>query len=265
MKDDAPAPWSESCSWPLAAIELVRAVRVAVQGCFRPEAAVAASAPIVTNASQPSGVALARNRADFTEQLPHELVSCGSERLDSVHAINGAAIMTYPKDLEGPQPFNVAALLGEILIGSSSVELAVQLYLDGIARAEGRAPAEATAEERLGQLLTFADGLVHKTLRDDFMRWMVRLHELAPTCRAVRYGHWLPDLRRGNVLMLAPPGTQDLGSRTWEVAQLGEAAQALILLYRELLRLCAVERGLTLTNAAKFLSTQPLQVMEEAA
>lgn len=173
--------------------------------------------------------------------------------------------MTYPRDLEGPQPCNVAAVLGEILIGSSSIELAVQLYLDGIARAEGRAPAEATAEERLDQLLAFADGLADKALRDDFMRWMVRLHELAPTCRAVRHGHWLPDLRRGTVLMLAPPGRQDLGPHKWEVAQLGEAAQALTLLHRELLRLCAVERGLTLTNAARFLSTQPLQAMEEAA
>ncbi|MBX3585565.1 MAG: hypothetical protein KF796_02890 [Ramlibacter sp.] len=173
--------------------------------------------------------------------------------------------MTYPKDLEGSQPCNVAALLGEILIGASSVELAVQLYLDGIARAEGRAPTQATAEERLAQLLALADGLTDKALRDDFMRWMVRLHELAPTCRAVRHGHWPPDLRWGNVLMLAPPGMQDMGSRKWEVAQLSEAAQALILLYRELLRLCAQERGLTLTNAAQFLSTQPLQVMEEAA
>jgi hypothetical protein len=114
-------------------------------------------------------------------------------------------------------------------------------------------------------LLAFADGLADKALRDDFLRWMVRLRELAPTCRAVRHGHWLPDLRRGNVLMLAPPGRQDLGSQKWEVAQLGEAAQALTLLHRELLRLCAVERGLTLTNAARFLSTQPLQAMEEAA
>lgn len=50
-----------------------------------------------------------------------------------------------------------------------------------------------------------------------------------------------------------------------EVARLAEAAQALTLLHRDLLRLCAVERGLTLTNAAGFLSTQPLHVMEEAA
>lgn len=173
--------------------------------------------------------------------------------------------MTYPRDLEGPQPCNVAAVLGEILIGSSSVELAVQLYLDGIARAEGRSPAEATAEERLGQLLTFADGLADKALRDDFLRWMVRLHELAPTCRAVRHGHWLPDLRQGNVLMLAPPGRQDLRPQKWEVAQLVEAAQALTFLHRDLLRLCAVERGLTPTNAASFLSTQPLHAVEEAA
>lgn len=173
--------------------------------------------------------------------------------------------MTYPRDLDGPQPRNVAALLGEILIGSSTIELAVQLYLEGIARAEGRAPAGATAQERLGQLLTFADGLADKPLRDDFMRWLVRLHELAPVCSAVRHGHWLPDLRWGNVLMLAPPERPELGSRKWEVEQLGEAAQALTLLHRELLRLCALERGLTLANAAQFLSTQPLQVMEEAA
>jgi hypothetical protein len=172
--------------------------------------------------------------------------------------------MSYPRDLEGPQPWNVAERLGAILIGSSSLEQAVQLYRDGIARAEGRALAQATAEESLGQLLTFADGLADKALRDDFMNWMVRFHQLAPICRAVRHARWLPDLRWGNVLMLAPPG-QDLGPRKWEVAQLGEAAVALILLYRELLRLCAAERGLTLTNAAAFLSTQPIRGVEEAA
>jgi len=58
-------------------------------------------------------------------------------------------------------------------------------------------------------------------------------------------------LRRGDVLMLAPPGSQDLGSRKWEVAQLGEAAQALVLLYRELLRLCAAERGLLVDQEPK--------------
>ena len=171
--------------------------------------------------------------------------------------------MSYPRDLEGPQPCNVAELLGEILIGSSSVERSVQLYLDGIARAEGRAPAKATAQERLGHLLTFADGLADKALRDDFLRWMVRLHELAPTCSAVRHGRWLPDLRWGNVLMLPPPGSQDLVSRKWEVEQLAWASRELVLLYRELLRLCAKERGITLHNAAKFLSTQPIEMAEE--
>lgn len=173
--------------------------------------------------------------------------------------------MTYPRDLEGPQPCNVAEVLGDILIGSSTIERAVQLYLDGVARAEGREPARATAKERLGQLLSFADGLADKALRGDFMRWMVRLHEVDPICHAVRQGRWLPNLRWGDVLMLPAPGTQDLVSRKWEVEQLNHASRELLLLYRELWRLCARERGLTITNAARFLSTQPLDVMEEAA
>ncbi len=165
-----------------------------------------------------------------------------------------------------PQPPPARASLGEILIMSSRLDVAVQLYLDGIARIEGRTPVpDATAEERLKRLLSFADGLPDKALRNDFMRWMIRLHALAPLLRAMRHGRWLPDLRWGNVLMLAPPGIKDLGPRKWELSQLDEAASALNLLYRELVRLCAAERGLTLTNAAAFLSTQPIWVLEAAA
>jgi hypothetical protein len=165
-----------------------------------------------------------------------------------------------------PQPPPARSSLGEILIMSSRLDVAVQLYLDGIARIEGRAPAcEASAEERLTHLLAFADGLADKELRNDFMRWMIRLHALAPLLRAVRHGRWLPDPRWGNVLMLAPPGIKDLGPRRWELTELDEAASTLYLLYRDLVRLCATERGLTLTNAAAFLSTQPISVLEEAA
>src|SRR5687768_3228146 len=126
-----------------------------------------------------------------------------------------------------PQPPPAHSSLGEILIMSSCLEVAVQLYLDGIARIEGRAPtSDATAEERLMHLLAFADGLADKALRNDFMRWMIRLHALAPTMRAVRHGRWLRDPRWGNVLMTAPPGVKDLGPRRWELSQLDEAASA---------------------------------------
>lgn len=178
--------------------------------------------------------------------------------------------MSYTREFQGdarvPDPLESAAAMqvGLALFASSRLDLAVQLYLDGLGPAAPRAAPGPGADARLERLLAFADSLADKELRDDFLRWIVRAHQLAPLRQALRHGRWLPDPRRGVVLVMAPPGEATTGPRSYGLEQLEELLALMRALFIDLQRLCAAERGISMANAASFLTTQPIGVVEEA-
>ena len=137
----------------------------------------------------------------------------------------------------------------------SRLDLAVQLYLDGI----GRAGPEAGTR----RLLAYADGLSDKALRADFVQWIVRMHRMEPLQQALQTGRWMPDPRRGVVACLAPPGAPKPAKATYTPAEIDEALAALRELFADLQRLCAAERNISPASAADFLTTQPIAVYEQ--
>src|SRR4051812_504418 len=90
-----------------------------------------------------------------------------------------------------PLEAGAAMQLGLLLFAFSRLDLAVQLYLDGI----GRAGPSTEAGTR--RLLAYADQLPDKALRAEFVQWIVRMHRMEPLQQALQTGRWMPDPRRG--------------------------------------------------------------------
>ncbi|MEJ6023603.1 hypothetical protein [Ramlibacter sp. PS4R-6] len=157
--------------------------------------------------------------------------------------------------LRAPLDVDAAVALGQLLIGRSRLDLAVQLYVAALP-----APRDLPPLERL---LVFADSLADKTLRADFVRWIVRTRHLEPFAQALRTARWLPDPRRNVVLALGQPGLPPPPARSFTITELEAVATEQKELLGELHRLCAAERGVTPAAAASFLSTQPIDVVEQ--
>lgn len=157
-----------------------------------------------------------------------------------------------------PLEAGAAMQLGMLLFAFSRLDLAVQLYLDGIG---GAAPPAETGTRRL---LAYADALPDRALRADFVQWIVRMHRLVPLQQALHQCRWLPDPRRGVVACVAPPGGPRPPQATYTLKELGDALAALRALFADLQRLCAAERNISPASAADFLTTQPIAVYEQA-
>jgi hypothetical protein len=161
-------------------------------------------------------------------------------------------------------PFEAAAAmhLGLLLIMSSRLDLAVQLYLRGV-RTAGSGAAGADEAARLQELVEYAQRLADPALGAEFVAWTARAQALLPLRRALRSGRWLPDPRRGTILLMAGLGERGQVPSSMPLASLEEALATMRDLLGNLHRLCARERGITLANAAAFLTTQPIGVVEE--
>lgn len=162
-----------------------------------------------------------------------------------------------------PHEMEAAQLLGLLLIGFSRLDLALQLYVAALPR-EVTKPSTGPAA-RLPSLLAFADTLADKALRAEFVRWIVRVRQQEPLAQCLRYARWLPDPRRNTVLLLGQPGDPLPSNRSFTIGELERAVVEQKELLVELHRLCALERGLTASSASAFLSTQPIDVVEQVA
>lgn len=172
--------------------------------------------------------------------------------------------MAYGEDFS---PFEIAArrnpletstawLLGQMVIAWSRVDLAVQLYVASLPAGSGADESgAATFDARLARLLDFAGTLGDDTLRSQFVEWIGQAREVAVFALSVRHGRWLPDPRRGVVLLL--------GEAKYTTGELEKALASQQRLLLGLHRLCAAERDITLSKAAVFLATQPIDVVEE--
>ena|SRR5438105_2339394 len=164
--------------------------------------------------------------------------------------------------LRAPLEIDTALLLGQLMIGRSRLDLAIQLYVAALPAQPG--DAGKTFDARLGRLLALADSLADKALRTDFVRWIVRARHLGPLAESLRDARWLPDPRRNVVLVLRQPTPSAPANRSVTVADLQGAVDEQKDLLSELHRLCAVERGITGAGVASFLGTQPIDVLEQA-
>jgi len=162
-------------------------------------------------------------------------------------------------------PLEVAAalVLGRLLIGWSRLGLALQLYVSALPPGGARDGEAEGLDQRLERLLVHADAAADKALRADFLRWIVRARQFVPLATSLRQGRWLPDPRRNVVLLMGEPGGARPPKPSYTIGELEEALAAQTALLAELHRLCGAERGLSAANAAAFLSTQPIGVVEQ--
>jgi hypothetical protein len=129
--------------------------------------------------------------------------------------------MSYREE-PGSLDAEAALLLGQLLIGQSRMELALQKH------------AESGGDIR----------------RAGFVQWTARAREFEPLARSLREARWLPDPRRNVVLFVPAPGDPHPAPRSLTIAELRRTAVEQKELLAHFHRLCALERGLVAEQPA---------------